>query len=98
MEAAGTNNGGACESVEPFNQWLSAKCRNGGDPNNAGTVLVWRDRDGVPVHAAVAIGDGWALEKPSQEWHSPHAIAAIRDVVHSARLPGQWLEKHTVSG
>lgn len=98
MVAAGAGADGrdACDSVEPFDAWLNTNCRKGGDPSNAGTVLVWRDRDGVPVHAAVSIGDGWALEKPSQEWHSPHAVAAIRDVIRTARLPGQRLEKHTI--
>jgi hypothetical protein len=58
-------------------------------------VLVWR-RDGAPFHAAVSIGDGWVLEKPSQDWHSPRAVATVADVVRTARAAGQRLERHTI--
>lgn len=96
MTAAGSDDSGACDSVEPFGEWLDSACRKGGNLSDAGTVLVWRDRDGLPVHAAVAIGEGWGLEKPSQEWHSPHAVATISDIIRTTRLPGQRLEKHTI--
>lgn len=96
MAAAGADDTAACDSVEPFSAWLEATCRPGGDPARPGTVLVWRDMTGSPVHAAVSIGDGWALEKPSQEWHSPRGVAAVRDVVRLARLAGQHLERHTI--
>lgn len=96
MAAAGADDRDACLSLEPFAEWLAASCRRGGDPERPGTVLVWRDRSGEPVHAAVTIGDGWALEKPSQEWHSPIAVAAVADVVRTSRAVGQRLERHTI--
>lgn len=81
----------------PFETWLSQRTRPGGDDTSPGTVLVWRDDEGAPKHAAVTIGDGWAIEKPSQEWSSPRAIVAVRDVIVSARTPGWRLQRRTVS-
>lgn len=98
MTAAGADATGACDSLDPFRDWLSTACRPGGDDRRPGTVLVWRDRSGDLVHAAVSIGEGWALEKPSQEWHSPQAVAAIRSVVRTSRMAGQRLERHTIIG
>lgn len=67
MAAAGV---AGAESVwmqrEPFETWLSQQTRAGGRDGEAGTVLVWRSPDGLLQHAAVTIGDGWALHKPSQ--------------------------------
>ena len=80
----------------PFSEWLDTTCRPGGDDDEPGTVLVWRRNDGVPVHAAVTVGDGWALEKPSQEWSSPRAIVSVRDSIRAARTPGQRLERHQI--
>jgi hypothetical protein len=99
MAAAGADVAGACDSVEPFDAWLATACRPGGDADRPGAVLVWRRRaDGTPLHAAVSIGDGWVLEKPSQEWHSPVGVAAAADVVRAARMVGQRLERHTING
>lgn len=98
MEAAGADPTGACDSVEPFSAWLAATCRSGGDVDRPGTVLVWRrTSDGVPLHAAVTIGDGWVLERPSQEWHSPHAVVTLRDVVRTSRMVGQRLERYRIT-
>jgi hypothetical protein len=96
MAAAGHEDPDACHSAQPFDAWLTTACSRGGDDGVAGTVLVWRERSGVPVHAAVTIGDGWALEKPSQEWHSPRGVATVADVIRTSRLAGQRLERHTV--
>lgn len=84
------------ESVEqaPFESWLAGACRPGGRDEDSGTVLVWRDREGLPVHAAVTIGDGWALEKASQEWWTPRAVRTVTDVIRTTRSPGQRLERH----
>jgi hypothetical protein len=97
MGAAGADDRDACGSFDAFSSWLSSACRPGGDSMRPGTVLVWRNGDGDPLHAAVCIGDGWALEKPSQEWHSPRAIAFVRDVVNTSRIAGQRLERHTIA-
>jgi hypothetical protein len=94
IAAAGGDITGVYERVDPFVDWLASSCTRGGDANHPGTVLVWRDSEGQPVHAAVTIGDGWVLEKPSQEWHAPRAIVTCDEVVRTTRLPGQRLERH----
>jgi hypothetical protein len=66
---------------EPFEDWLGRSSRPGGRDENAGTVLVWRDADGLAQHAAVTLGAGWGFEKPSQEWHSPRAVLPGRDII-----------------
>jgi hypothetical protein len=81
---------------EPFEAWLAATCRHSAASRGVGTVLVWRDGDGQAVHAAVEIGDGWVLEKPSQTWCSPRTIASLRDVVSVNRARGQRLERHRI--
>jgi hypothetical protein len=96
MAAAGANDNQACDSVEPFVEWLNTACRKGGDTRQPGTVLVWRNRHGAPVHAAVSIGDDWVLEKPSGDWHSPRGVATVADVVRMSRIVGQRLERHTI--
>jgi hypothetical protein len=96
MAAAGADTTDVYDSKEPFVGWLSTACRKGGDTGQPGTVLVWRDRDGEPVHAAVSMGEGWGLEKPSQEWHSPSAVATVGDIVRTTRLAGQRLERHRI--
>ncbi len=96
MAAAGADDSAACDSLEPFVDWLATRCRSGGDTSRPGTVLVWRNRDGDPVHAAVSIGDDWALEKPSDDWHSPRAVARVADVIRMSRSAGQRLERHTI--
>ena len=95
LEAAGADTTGSCDSLEPFAEWLDAACTPGGDSDRPGTVLAWRTAEGI-VHAAVSIGGGWCLEKPSQEWHSPRAISRVEDVVRMARVPGQRVERHTI--
>lgn len=82
---------------EPFSAWLDAAGRRGGDDEAAGTVLLWRDNQGEPVHAAVTIGDGWALEKGSEEWWTPCAVRAVRDVIRTRRTRGQHLERHRIA-
>jgi len=84
----------------PFLDWLDSACqpsrRQGHDDDHPGTVLVWRNRDGLPVHAAVTIGHGWALEKPSQEWSTPRVVLRVPDLIRANRSPGQRLERHRI--
>ncbi len=84
-------------SQAPFLAWLDATSRRGGRDDEAGTVLVWRNSDGLPAHAAVTIGDGWALEKASGEWWTPLAVRAVSDVIRTSRAKGQRLERHRIS-
>jgi len=79
---------------EPFEAWLAAATRPGGDDDAPGTVLLWRGAAGAVDHAAITLGDGWALHKPSQGWMSPTKVLAVRDVKLSARSPGRHLERH----
>jgi hypothetical protein len=81
----------------PFLAWLDATCRPGGRDDEPGTVLLWRDSEGAPVHAAVTIGDGWVLEKASGEWWTPRAVRAVGDVVRATRARGQHLERHHIA-
>jgi hypothetical protein len=81
-----------------FLAWLDAACRPGGRDDDAGTVLLWRDSKGAPVHAVVTVGDGWVLEKASQEWWTPRAIRPVGDVIRTSRARGQRLERHRITG
>jgi hypothetical protein len=78
---------------EPFEDWLATHTAKGGHDHEPGTVLVWRRADGTAQHAAVTIGDGWALHKPSQGWMSPTKILTLNDVMYSARARGQYLHR-----
>ena len=83
---------------EPFERWLSATTRPGGDDAEAGTVLVWRSPDGLVQHAAVTLGGGWALHKPSQGWMSPTKVLTVAECKASSRASGRRLERHTLAG
>jgi cell wall-associated NlpC family hydrolase len=78
---------------EPFEDWLAAHPAKGGDDLEPGTVLVWRSADGNVQHAAVTIGAGWALHKPSQGWMSPTKILTGQGLKYSARTRGQHLHR-----
>jgi len=78
---------------EPFEEWLTAHTDPGGDDQTAGTVLVWRAPDGKVEHAAVALGDGWFLHKPSQGWMSPRKVLRADEVKRSARARGRRLTR-----
>lgn len=79
-----------------FQGWLDERTRKGGDDSLPGTVLLWRDAERCPQHAAITIGDGWALEKPSQEWHSARVVLDVRDLIKANRVRGMRLERHFV--
>lgn len=95
MAAAGVDGAaGTWMHTKPFERWLRTECRPGGDDDRAGTVMVWRGDDESPQHAVVTIGDGWALEKPSQEWSSPRAVLTVDQIIRNARTPGWHLSRH----
>ncbi len=83
--------------VAPFEAWLSSATRPGGNDGDPGTVLVWRDCDGQPVHAAITIGDDWLIHKRSQGWMSPVKVLSVRDGKYSARSPGQRLHRYRIA-
>jgi hypothetical protein len=79
---------------EPFEEWLTQNTAKGGRDDEPGTVFVWRDGEDLVQHAAVTIGDGWALHKPSQGWMSPSKMLTVQDLKSSARVAGNRLHKH----
>lgn len=82
---------------EPFEDWLSAAAVPGGRDSDPGTVLVWRSPGGLAQHAAVTIGGGYALHKPSQGWMSPRKVLTVREIIASARQPGRRLSRYTLN-
>jgi hypothetical protein len=83
---------------EPFESWLASATVPGGRDDVPGTVLVWRSSaDGLVQHAAVTLGDGWALNKQSQCWHSPRLVLAVADVIASSRARGLRLSRRSMA-
>lgn len=82
---------------EPFEAWLSERTVPGGRDDEPGTVLVWRGADGLVQHAAVTLGGGWALHKPSQGWMSPTKVLSVRDVKLSSRAAGRHLGRRRLA-
>lgn len=81
---------------EPFERWLSEKTRPNGDDAAPGTVFVWRSPDGLVQHAAVTLGDGWVLHKPSQGWMSPNKVLTVAECKASSREVGRRLDRYTI--
>jgi hypothetical protein len=97
MAAAGVE--GAAEEWmqrQPFDAWLDQRTTRGGRDEVPGTVLVWRDANRAVQHAAVTLGAGWALHKPSQSWMTPRKIRTTREILRSTRTPGWHLHRHTI--
>ncbi len=90
MAAAGEPVSESWVQVDEFSTWLASHAvpvRRGGSPDAPGRVLVWHER-GSPAHAAVTIGGGWALQKPSQSWSSPTVVQPVSEVIRSWTYPG----------
>lgn len=82
---------------EPFEEWLARATCPGGDDQEPGTVLIWRDAEGLVQHAAVTIGGGWALNKSGQGWMSPRQILTVREVKRHSRSPGRHLSRRSIA-
>lgn len=85
---------------EPFEQWLAdntSPLRGTACDHTAGVVLVWRDPDGLAAHAAVTIGDGYALSKPSQAWCSPRIVWTVPETINAARDRGIRLSRYLIA-
>ena len=80
-----------------FEAWLKSRTKSGGRDSVAGTILVWRSRDGLVQHAAVTLGEGWALHKPSEGWMSPTKVLSVAEVVRSSRARGRYLTRRTLT-
>ncbi|WUJ69739.1 hypothetical protein OG809_32150 [Kribbella soli] len=83
---------------EPFEEWLANHTERGGRDDVPGTVFVWRDTASRVQHAAVTIGDGWMLHKPSQSWMTPRKVRSVGEVKRATRTAGWRLERHRVVG
>lgn len=99
MAAAGIP-GAAAEWMqrEPFEDWLAGSTRPGGTDARQGTVMVWRSSDGLAQHAAVTLGQGWAMHKPSQGWFDPVKVLFVDDLKRSARTVGHRLHRYALVG
>lgn len=76
--------------------WLSERTTPVDGPardHEPGTVLSWRDADGSLQHASVTLGDGWALNKPSQAWASPRFVWTVDQVKRHTRQSGLRLSR-----
>jgi len=85
---------------EPFEKWLSehaALIQSTARDHTPGVVLVWRGAEGLAAHAAVTVGDGYALSKPSQAWCSPRLVWTVRETITAARYRGLTLRRYLVS-
>ncbi|WP_127934442.1 hypothetical protein [Nonomuraea polychroma] len=80
---------------EPFEAWLAANCTEGGRDDLPGTVLVWRAGDRTGQHAAVTLGGGWGLHKPSQSWATPRQVLTVHDLIRTAP-PGVTLHRYSL--
>jgi len=88
---------------EPFEAFLAAHTRPGGRDDQPGTLLVWRDVAGAVQHAAVTLGGGWALHKPSQSWMTPRVVLPVHTLKRFSRTRGwrlhrSWLHPSPLSG
>lgn len=101
MAAAGED---GAESVwmlqQPFEEWLGANatpCSRRDADDSPGTILVWRDATGLAAHAAITVGGGCALNKPSQSWASPRLIWPVRETISHSRQPGNRLVRYRLA-
>lgn len=78
---------------EPFERWLADHTVAGGRDDVPGTVLVWRDTAAAVQHAAITIGAGWMLHKPSQSWMTPRKVRTVAEVRRATRTAGWRLHR-----
>ncbi|MFE7405290.1 hypothetical protein [Isoptericola sp. NPDC057559] len=85
---------------DPFERWLAERARpmprGPRHDDEPGVVLVWRTPAGAVEHAAVTLGDGWALHKRSQCWFSPVKVLAVDGVKAGGRAPGRRLRRYRI--
>lgn len=78
---------------EPFEAFLADRTQPGGRDGQPGTLLVWRDAEGAVQHAAVTLGAGWALHKPSQSWMTARVVLPTSDLIRYSRTRGWRLHR-----
>jgi hypothetical protein len=81
---------------EPFEKWLAEAARPSSVRNQEvpGVVMVWRNASGQTDHAAVTLGSGWALHKPSQGWMSPSTVLRTDALIRTVRVKGLRMERY----
>ena len=82
---------------EQFERWLAEATSpvTGGSDDEGARVLLWHEH-GQLAHAAVTIGGGWVLHKPSQSWSSPTMVWTAAELIRSWRLPGTRLSRRVI--
>ena len=85
---------------DAFEAWLAgaASATSRGHPDAAGIVMVWRNATGQADHAAVTLGSGWALHKPSQGWMSPSTVLRTDALIRTVRARGLRLNRYVLRG
>lgn len=83
--------------IAAFEEWLRAAASPGGAEQDPGVLLIWRDTAGTPTHAAVTLGGGWLLHKPSQGWMSPTKVLTVTEGKYSARQRDRRLTRYRLS-
>lgn len=98
MGAAGVaGSAGAWVQLDEFEDWLAAEAAPSARGDGLGVVYVWRTGDGEAAHAAVGLGRGWLLHKPSQGWMSPTKVLTVQEGKHSARQVGLHLSRYRLT-
>lgn len=62
-----------------------------------GVVLVWRQPDGLAVHAAVTLGDGWVVNKPAQCGWAPRFVWTLPEVSRHHEAPDLVREAYLIT-
>ena len=62
-----------------------------------GVVLVWPDHAGLAEHAAITLGEGYILNKPSQGWFSPHLVWTVDETIAASRYQGVVLHRYLMT-
>lgn len=100
LAAAGVGDRTEWTQREPFEKWLATRtaavCGTGRD-QIPGVVFVWRNHEGLAEHAAVSIGDGYAINKPSQGWFSPHLVWTVQETIAASRYKGATLSRYLMT-
>jgi hypothetical protein len=100
LAAAGAGPASDWTHREPFEQWLARRTHlvHGTHRDHLpGVVLTWRNHDGLAEHAAVTIGEGYALNKPSQGWFSPYLVWTVKETIAFSRYRGAVLSRYLIT-
>jgi hypothetical protein len=100
LAAAGAGAASEWTQRQPFEEWLATRTkavRGTQHDQLPGVVLVWRNHDGLAEHAAITIGEGYTLNKPSQGWFSPHLVWTVKETIAASRYRGARLNRYLMT-